>query len=76
MTFKMVGSGGIMVLELTLHVYPDGLDGSHPDPILSLAVVPAPLHPLNAVDAKSFIEYWSVLKFVRGASCRLSPPHL
>lgn len=47
----MMGSGGIMVLALTLHIYPDGLDGSHPNPVLGLAVVTASLHPLDVVDA-------------------------
>lgn len=47
----MTGSGGIVVLALTLHIYPDGLDGSHPNPVLGLAVVAASLHPLDIVDA-------------------------
>lgn len=50
-TDGMMGSGGIVVLALTLHIYPDGLDGSHPNPVLGLAVVAASLHPLDVVDA-------------------------
>lgn len=63
-TDGMMGSGGIMVLALTLHIYPDGLDGSHPNPVLGLAVVAASLHPLNVVNAESFIEDRSVLELV------------
>lgn len=36
---------------LTLHIYADGLDGSHPHPVVGLAVVATPLHPLDALDA-------------------------
>lgn len=53
-----------MVLALTLHIYPDGLDSSHPNPVFGLAVVAASLHPLDVVDAQGFIEDRSVLEFV------------
>lgn len=59
-----MGSGGIMVLALTLHIYPDGLDGSNPNPVLGLAVITASLHPLDVVDAQRFIEDRRVLEFV------------
>lgn len=36
---------------LTLHIYTDGLDGSHPHPVVSLAVVATSLHPLDALNA-------------------------
>lgn len=44
------GVGGSQPLTLTLHVYTDGLDGSHPDAILRLAVVAAALHACDAHD--------------------------
>ena len=40
---------------LTLHIYTDGLDGSHPHPVVSLAVVATPLHPLDALDSQRLI---------------------
>lgn len=73
------GSGGIdrgVPCRLTLHVYPDGLDGSHPHPVVGLAVVAAALHPLDALDAQRLVVDGRLLELVRGTSRRLGPPHL
>ena len=40
---------------LTLHIYADGLDSSHPHPVVSLAVVAAPLHSLDGFDTQRLI---------------------
>ncbi len=45
-----LGRGGIVALSLTLHIYANGLDGSHPHPVLSFAVVAAALHSLDVGD--------------------------
>lgn len=73
------GSGGIdrgVPCRLTLHVYPDGLDGSHPHPVVGLAVVAAALHPLDALDDQCLVVDGRLLEFVRGAACCLCPTHL
>lgn len=49
---------------LTLHIYADGLDGSHPHPVLGLAVVATPLHPLDALNAQRLIVDGCFLEFV------------
>lgn len=49
---------------LTLHIYADGLDGSHPHPVVSLAVVAAPLHSLDALDAQCLIVDGCFLELV------------
>lgn len=49
---------------LTLHIYADGLDGSHPHPVVGLAVVAAPLHPLDALDAQRLVVDGCFLELV------------
>lgn len=61
---------------LTLHIYADGLDGSHPHPVVGLAVVATPLHPLDALDAQRLVVDGCFLELVRCTACRLRPPYL
>lgn len=61
---------------LTLHIYADGLDGSHPHPVLGFAVVATPLHPLNALNAQRLIVDRCFLELVWCTACRLRPPYL
>lgn len=49
---------------LTLHIYADGLDGSHPHPVVGLAVVATPLHPLDALDAQRLVVDGCFLELV------------
>lgn len=49
---------------LTLHIYADGLDGSHPHPVVSLAVIATPLHPVDALDAQRLIVDGCFLELV------------
>lgn len=70
-------SGPVCALRpLTLHIYTDGLDGSHPHPVVGLAVVATPLHPLDALDAQSLVVDGCLLELVRGTARRLRPPYL
>lgn len=57
-------SGPISPCPLTLHIYTDGLDGSHPHPVVGLAVVATPLHPLDALDAERLIVDGCFLELV------------
>lgn len=61
---------------LTLHIYADGLDGSHPHPVVGLAVVAAPLHPLDALDPQRLVVDGRLLELVGRTAGRLRPPHL
>lgn len=61
---------------LTLHIYADGLDGSHPHPVVGLAVVAAPLHPLDAFDPQRLVVDGCFLELVGGTAGRLCPPYL
>lgn len=65
-----------MALSLTLHIYANGLDGSHPHPVLSFAVVAAALHSLDVGDPQSLIEDGRLLELVGSAACCLRPPYL
>lgn len=49
---------------LTLHIYTDGLDGSHPHPVVGLAVVATPLHSLDALDAQCLVVNGCFLELV------------
>ena len=49
---------------LTLHVYADGLDGSHPHPVVRLAVVATPLHSLDTLDAQCLVVDGCFLELV------------
>ena len=68
--------GSQQPLSLTLHVYTDGLDGSHPDAVLRLAVVAAALHAGDVRDTQRLVEDERLLELLRGAAGRLGPPHL
>lgn len=61
---------------LTLHIYADGLDGSHPHPVVGLAVVATPLNPLDGLDAQRFVEDGFFLELVWCTASRLRPPYL
>lgn len=61
---------------LTLHIYTDGLDGSHPHPVVGLAVVATPLHSLDALDAQRLVVDGRFLELVWSAACCLCPSHL
>lgn len=61
---------------LTLHIYADGLDGSHPHPVVGLAVVAPPLHPLDALDPQRLVVDGRLLELVGRTAGRLRPPHL
>lgn len=49
---------------LTLHIYADGLDGSHPHPVVGFAVVAAALHSLDALDPQCFVVDGRFLELV------------
>lgn len=69
-------SGPLSPCPLTLHIYADGLDGSHPHPVVGLAVVATPLHPLDALDAQRLIVDGCFLELVWRTACRFCPPDL
>lgn len=70
------GSGPVSLCPLTLHIYADGLDGSHPHPVVSLAVVAAPLHPLDGLDPQRLVVDGCFLELVGCAACCLCPSYL
>lgn len=57
-------SGPLSPWPLTLHIYADGLDGSHPHPVVGLAVVATPLHPLDALNAQRLVVDGCFLELV------------
>jgi len=67
---------GLSPCPLTLHIYADGLDGSHPHPVVGFAVVATPLHPLDALDAQRLVVDRCFLELVWCTACRLCPPYL
>ncbi len=69
-------SGPLSPCPLTLHIYADGLDGSHPHPVVGLAVVATPLHPLDALNAQRLVVDGCFLELVWCTACGLRPPYL